>query len=99
MRDLLALALSLSPFLLLATSAVAQENEPSGSGPEPSRWETGHSIMVAGETVQYDAVVASATLTDDDGNPAAEQSLPRQWKDTLDDFILRTSGRPAPATQ
>ena len=47
-----------------------------------------------GETVEYDAVVASTTLTNADG----EAALP-QWKETLDGFILRTSGRTAPVSQ
>ena len=50
--------------------------------------------MVGGETVEYDAVVASTTLTNADG----EAALP-QWKETLDGFILRTSGRTAPVSQ
>ena len=72
MTNPFALASPLCLFLLLATSAVAQENEPGAPGSEPSRWESGHSIMVGDETVQYDAVVASTTLTDDDGEPAGE---------------------------
>ena len=180
MRNPFVLASPLCLFLLHATSALAQENESGAPGSEPSRWETGHSIMVGGETVQYDAVVPSTTLTGEDGEPAAElfytayfrrnggpsaerplvfaynedarslaqfvrrflseyerwnspryllgesygttrsavlaghlqradfaaghmtyveQSLLAQWKETLDDFILRTTGRPAPATQ
>ena len=36
------------------------------------RWESTHSIEVGGETVEYDAVVASTTLTNDEGEDAAE---------------------------
>ncbi len=39
---------------------------------EPARWETSHSIMIGGEAVEYDAVVASTTLTNDDGEDAAK---------------------------
>ena len=72
MRNPFVLALPLCLFLLPAVSAAAQENQPGAPGAESSRWETGHSIVVGGETVQYDAVVASTTLTSDDGEPAAE---------------------------
>ena len=72
MRNPFVLAWPLCLILLLAPSAAAQENENSSPGPELSRWETGHSIVVGGETVQYDAVVASTTLTDDNGEPSAE---------------------------
>ena len=36
------------------------------------RWESTHSIEVGGETVDYDAVVASTTLVNDEGEDAAE---------------------------
>ena len=52
-----------------AVPAGAQEAEMS-SGPE--RWQTSHSIMVGDETVEYDAVVSGTTLTNDNGDPAAE---------------------------
>ena len=94
MRKPFALAWPLCLFLLFAAPTGAQENGPPGSRPEPSRWESNHSIVVGGETVEYDAVVASTTLTNADG----EAALP-QWKETLDGFILRTSGRTAPVSQ
>jgi len=72
MRNPFVLALPLCLFLLPAVSVAAQENQLGAPGAESSRWETGHSIVVGGETVQYDAVVASTTLTSDDGEPAAE---------------------------
>ncbi len=58
--------------LLVAATAAGQERENSGASPEPSRWESSHSIVVGGETVQYDAVVASTVLRDADGDAAAE---------------------------
>ena len=51
---------------------VSQETD---ATPEPSRWESSHSIMVGGETVEYDATVASATLTNDDGDACGRALL------------------------
>ena len=56
------------------SGAVAQEN---GSGAiqsdaAPERWESQHSITVQGETVNYDAVIGSITLSDNDGTPTGE---------------------------
>ena len=55
--------------LLAAAPVQAQDAEPATG---PARWESGHSIIVGGETIQYDAVVSGITLTNDDGDPAAE---------------------------
>ena len=41
----------------------------SGAG---DRWESQHSIAVGGETVAYDAVLSSITLTDESGEPSGE---------------------------
>ncbi len=62
-------AVTLAGFAATAVPADAQEADMS-SGPE--RWQTSHSIMVGGETVEYDAVVSGTTLTNDHGDPAAE---------------------------
>ena len=56
--------------LALAAVASAQEDGPEAAG--KSRWETSHSIEMSGETIEYDAVVANTTLTDDDGEPAGK---------------------------
>ena len=56
--------------LLFAAVAAAQEN--GAESAEKSRWESSHSIVMDGETVEYDAVVASTTLTNDDGEDAAK---------------------------
>lgn len=46
--------------------AVAQEiPDPTPSDPEPSHWESRHSIVVEGETVEYNALVGSIILRDD----------------------------------
>ena len=55
---------------LFALAAAAQEE--SGDAFYPSRWESSHSIEVDGETVEYDAVVASTTLTNEEGEDAGE---------------------------
>ena len=63
--------LACAPVLLAVLLAVApiQAQE---AAPAPSRWESSHSIMVGGETVEYDAVVTGTTLTNDAGDAAAE---------------------------
>ncbi len=59
----LLIVLFLFPAVVLAQEADA---------PEDSRWTSRHSIMIEGETVEYDAVVASTTLTNDEGGDAAK---------------------------
>ena len=61
--------LALTALLLVSGGAAAQEAEITAPA---SRWETSHSIEMSGETVEYDAVVANTTLTDDDGEPAGK---------------------------
>jgi len=77
--DLVAAVLSLS--LALPTALFAQqggrpegaETAPSaGPEPEPSRWESSHSIVVNGQTVAYDAVVGSIILRDDEEHATGE---------------------------
>ncbi len=56
-------------------SLIAQEEASAaaaGAEPQPSRWESSHSILVGGETVEYDAVVGSSILRDDEENATAE---------------------------
>lgn len=63
----------LAPFLsLLLFSLPAAGQDADSAAAEISRWESSHSIVVGGETVEYDAVVASTTLTNQEGEPAAE---------------------------
>ena len=57
---------------LLALAAVAPAQENGSEAAEESRWETSHSIEMNGETVEYDAVVAGTTLTNDEGEPAGK---------------------------
>ena len=66
---LLAFATASAAMFAAPAPIVSQETD---ATPEPSRWESSHSIMVGGETVEYDATVASTTLTNDDGEPAAK---------------------------
>ncbi|MDE2883258.1 MAG: hypothetical protein OXP70_15510 [Acidobacteriota bacterium] len=58
--------------VLLAVAAVAPAQENGSEAAGKSRWETSHSIEMDGETVEYDAVVANTTLTDEDGEPAGK---------------------------
>ncbi|MEQ8330425.1 MAG: hypothetical protein RH859_08200 [Longimicrobiales bacterium] len=52
--------------LVPAPAHAAQDAE------EASRWESSHSIQLAGETVAYDAVVSSITLSNDEGTDTGE---------------------------
>lgn len=61
--------LLLTALLLVTGGAAAQETE---AAPPASRWETSHSIEMDGETVEYDAVVANTTLTNEDGEDAGK---------------------------
>jgi carboxypeptidase C (cathepsin A) len=65
----LALITAVSPAL-----SAQEEKQPTAPAPEPqaSRWESSHSIVVGGETVEYDAVVGSTILRDDKENATAE---------------------------
>ncbi|HZD05095.1 MAG TPA: hypothetical protein VE173_09255, partial [Longimicrobiales bacterium] len=68
---LLLLTLVLTPGAGPGLRAQAPDSTPT---PEPStaRWETHHSTAIGGETVEYDAVVGSIVLRDDDGEATAE---------------------------
>ena len=58
--------------MLVPFQIVAQEHAGENSEPAPSRWESQHSISVAGATVEYDAVVGSIILRDQDDDATAE---------------------------
>lgn len=59
--------------LLILPPKPALTQEQTRANPEASpRWESSHSIVVGGETVAYDAVVASTTLQNDSGESAAK---------------------------
>ena len=64
------------------TPAAAQDAAPE----PPARWQTSHSIVAGGQTVEYDAVVTGITLTSDNGDAAAEL-----WYTAY----FRTNGAPA----
>ena len=70
-------ALVLTCIAALAAAAPAHAEEGGGASAAkpplpPGRWETGHSIEVGGETVEYDAVVTGIELDNDGGAPAAQ---------------------------
>ena len=58
--------------LLAPLTAVAQDGAVPEASPNLSRWESSHSIEIAGDMVVYDAVIASTVLENDTGEPAAE---------------------------
>ena len=53
-----------------ATLAAQGQSQP--AAPEPARWESSHQIEVQGEGVEYDALVGSIILRDDDEMPTGE---------------------------
>ncbi len=55
--------------LLVPAGIGAQEDGPE---PEPSRWESSHSVVVGGQTVAYDAVVGSIILRGEEEEATAE---------------------------
>lgn len=57
--------------LLLPAPLAAQDTD-AGSAPEPKRWESRHSVVVDGATVEYEAIVGSVILTDDAEKPTGE---------------------------
>jgi carboxypeptidase C (cathepsin A) len=61
--------LALAMAMVLPTSGAAQE---ATVEPDPARWESQHSIRVGGELVEYDAVVGSITLRNDEDDASAE---------------------------
>ena len=72
MKKFLVLALFVLT-VIVPVQIVAQEKK-SEAAPEPvaSRWESHHSIVVGGETVEYDAVVGSIILRDSSEKASAE---------------------------
>ena len=79
LRLLAAARPALALICVAALAATAQARAEDGDGASatakppvpPGRWETSHSIDVAGEKVEYDAVVTGIQLDNDDGAPAA----------------------------
>lgn len=67
-RTPLALAAALVAFA--PTARLNAQSEP--DAPEPAEWRTSHSTTVGGETVEYDAVLGSLILTNDDEEPSGE---------------------------
>ncbi len=63
-------ALLIALALCLAPASSAQDADAGATARD--RWESSHAIVIGEETVEYDAVVASTTLTNDDGEDAAE---------------------------
>jgi carboxypeptidase C (cathepsin A) len=68
--------LAVAALLVLTAPTLAQSSgsssPPAKAEPTPSRWESKHSIVVGGQTVQYDAVLGSEILRDDEGKATAE---------------------------
>ena len=75
-RTLAPATLCLLCLMLLSSSAFSQpaakKKEPAGPPPEPANWTTSHSIDLAGERVEYDAVVGSIILKDGEEKATGE---------------------------
>lgn len=63
-------ALRLVPLAVWLVAAPLHAQD--GAGDDGERWESSHAIEIAGERVDYDAVVGHVVLTDGDGDPAAK---------------------------
>ena len=59
-------------FLIVPPMAAQDGAQPGGDSETSSRWESQHSITVQGETVNYDAVIGSITLSNNEGTPTGE---------------------------
>ncbi len=55
-----------------APALPAQQDDEREPDPKPSRWASNHSVVAAGETVAYEAVVASVILRDMEEMPTGE---------------------------
>jgi carboxypeptidase C (cathepsin A) len=65
-------ALLLAAVLAAPAALRAQDAHDSTTAPAPAHWKTHHSIVVDGQTIDYDAVVGSIILRDHDQKPIAE---------------------------
>ena len=90
---------------LLPAGALAQEGSGGGNGtePGPSRWESNHSIVVDGETVEYRAVVGSVILRDNEENATGELFYTGYFRTNGDDpstrpIIFAYNGGPGSAS-
>jgi carboxypeptidase C (cathepsin A) len=59
------------------------------SSPSPSRWESHHSIVMDGVTVEYDAVVGSVILRDDADKATAELFYTAYFRSNVPDRSTR----------
>lgn len=86
-------------YALLPTTVAAQEQT---AEPEPSRWESHHSITMAGQKVEYDAVVGSIILRDDEETATAELFYTAYFRTGVDDaarpIIFAYNGGPGSAS-
>lgn len=96
------LAVALAATLALPAGVAAQANPRSGppengargtgeatAAPEPAHWETGHSIVLGGRTVSYDAIVGSVILRDDKEKATGELYYTAYFRNDV-----ATAGRP-----
>jgi carboxypeptidase C (cathepsin A) len=67
-----ALSVSVLVSFLFSTSDLLAGQDASAGDPEPSRWRSSHSVVVQGETVEYDALVGSVILRDREETPTGE---------------------------
>lgn len=62
--------------LLLAPIGLAAQDAPDGSAtPELSPWQTGHTLVLDGERIVYDAVVGSVILRDNGEHPTVRVNI------------------------
>ena len=79
----------IGPGALVAQEEATPPPPSAGPEPSPSRWESQHSIVVGGETVEYDAVVGSIILRDDEEKASAELFYTAYFRTNIRDRSTR----------
>ena len=85
MRSLLTLLL----VLLFVPSTLPAQEAAQGAEPAPKEWRTHHSIRVAGETIEYDAVLGSIILRDAQQNPTGQMYYTAYFRSGIPDSSHR----------
>ncbi len=75
--------------LLFVPSTLRGQEAPAGTEPAPKEWRTHHSIRVAGETVEYDAVLGSIILRDAQENPTGQMYYTAYFRSGIPDSSHR----------
>lgn len=88
-RTLTYLMLFVTSILVPVAARAQDESLDPSPEPSPSRWESQHSIAVGGQTVEYDAVVGSVILRDDEEKATAELFYTAYFRTNVPDRARR----------